>query len=205
MRPQSAKAKGRRLQVFVATQIRLAFGLHEDDIRSISSGANGEDVLMSAAARRCVPFSFECKNQERVNIWDAWAQAQSNAGVHSPAVVIKKNHSDVLCTVRWRDFLDLVRRAHGAPPPSTRPPHDSEMDEVGAAGEVSGAGEASERAEAGASARTSSPVSLRAVDAPPELAPAALAGWLRRLATEIESKGHSNETASAQIDEAIKD
>ena len=42
---------------------------------------------MSAAARRLIPFSFEAKNQERVNVWDAHAQCRSNCGAHAPAVV----------------------------------------------------------------------------------------------------------------------
>ena len=79
MRPSSAKAKGRRLQQQVAADLCEAMGLQEDDVRSCAMGANGEDVQLSVAAREKVPWSIECKNQERLNLWSAFAQAESNA------------------------------------------------------------------------------------------------------------------------------
>lgn len=109
MRPQSAKAKGRRLQQKVAYDIQTTFDLSEDDVRSTSMGANGEDVLLSATARERFPFSLECKNTERINIWESWSQTKSNAKTHTPALVIHKNNSETLCVLRWETFLDLVR------------------------------------------------------------------------------------------------
>ena len=32
-------------------------------------GAN-EDLIMARAAREKFPFSIECKNQEKLNVWD---------------------------------------------------------------------------------------------------------------------------------------
>ena len=52
MKPSSCKAKGRRLQQRVAQSIRDAFaGLAEEDVRSTSMGAGGEDVQLSSQAR----------------------------------------------------------------------------------------------------------------------------------------------------------
>ena len=91
MRPQSAKSKGRRLQQKIVADLYETFsGLGDGDIRSTSMGAGGEDVLLSAAARKLIPFSFEAKNQERVNMWEAYNQCKANCGVHAPAVVLKK-------------------------------------------------------------------------------------------------------------------
>ena len=112
MKPQSCKAKGRRLQQFIVERLlALHPELQEDDIRSTSMGANGEDVLLSSAARRLIPFSFEAKNQERLNIWSALDQAQSNApsGVNL-AVVIKKNKTNPHVVLTWECFEKLIQR-----------------------------------------------------------------------------------------------
>lgn len=114
MRPQSAKSKGRRLQQQVAEEVRRAFSLEPDDVRSTSMGAAGEDVQLSPAARACFPFSLECKNVERLNVWSAWEQARANAKGHTPALVIKKNRTEALCVLPWAAFLELARNTpHG--------------------------------------------------------------------------------------------
>ena len=110
MRPQSAKSKGRRLQQKIVADLYETFPeLGDGDIRSTSMGAGGEDILLSAAARKLIPFSFEAKNQERVNIWEAYTQCKANCGKHAPAVVIKKNNFDMLCLVQWTTFLNLLK------------------------------------------------------------------------------------------------
>ena len=43
--------------------------LEPDDVRSITMGDSGEDILLSPKSRRLFPFSVECKNQEKLNIW----------------------------------------------------------------------------------------------------------------------------------------
>lgn len=108
MKPSSAKAKGRRLQQHVRDRIREVFGLGEDDVLSRSTSAGGEDVVLSPAARERVPFSIECKNTERLQIWKAWEQAKANAGDYEPMVVVSRNRSDVLAVVSLEKLLDLL-------------------------------------------------------------------------------------------------
>lgn len=96
MRPQSAKAKGRRLQQEVRDAILGAFpSLEPDDVRSTSMGASGADVLLSPAARKLFPFYVEAKNRETINIWKALEQADAGALVTAtaPLVVFRRNHS----------------------------------------------------------------------------------------------------------------
>ena len=109
MRPQSAKAKGRRLQQAVVEALLDAFPhLTEDDVRSTPMGAHGEDVQLSPAARAAVPFSFECKNCERVNVWDALGQAAANArGRGTPALVLKRNRREPHVALPLAAFVDL--------------------------------------------------------------------------------------------------
>lgn len=113
MRPQSAKAKGRRLQQIVAKDLLDQFPqLKPDDIRSTSMGAGGEDVLLSPAARQLIPYSFEAKNQERVNVWAALQQAALNTPAgNCPAVVIKKNNQDPHVILPWKHFVHMLGSA----------------------------------------------------------------------------------------------
>ncbi len=125
MRPQSAKAKGRRLQQWVRDKLlEYCPSLRPDDIRSTSMGAGGEDVQLSTAARLVYPYSIECKNTQTLNIWKALSQAEENATpieytdgrcemtiVPSvPLVVFKRNHSKVYVALEFEEFLKLTRR-----------------------------------------------------------------------------------------------
>lgn len=110
MKTQSAKAKGRRLQQIIASDLLETFPhLSAADIRSTSMGASGEDIQMSALARETIPFSFEAKNQERINIWGSIEQAKKNtpANCH-PVVVFKKNNEKPYVAVDWKVFLQLI-------------------------------------------------------------------------------------------------
>lgn len=107
MKTQVAKAKGRRLQQKVAKMIIDAFHLEVDDITSRSMGSGGEDLLMSPNARRLFDVSVECKNTERLNIWNAIEQAESNAGDHIPLVVFSRNRSKVYVVVEFGHLLNL--------------------------------------------------------------------------------------------------
>ena len=42
-------------------------------------GAGGEDLIMARDARQKFPFSIECKNQEKLNVYDDYAQAEANS------------------------------------------------------------------------------------------------------------------------------
>lgn len=113
MRIQSCKQKGRLLQQKVAHDIVETFSeLSSDDVRSTSMGANGEDVMLSALAKRVFPYSIECKNQERLNIWAALDQCISNAETRTPLVVIKKNRHRPFVVVPWEIFLKLTFHHH---------------------------------------------------------------------------------------------
>jgi len=110
MRVQSAKAKGRRLQQWVRDKLIEMLEVHPEDIESRSMGAGGEDLIMARAARLKFPHSIECKNVEKLNIWEAYEQAIANSGDYEPLVVIKKNGKKPLAVVRRRVFHQFIRR-----------------------------------------------------------------------------------------------
>jgi hypothetical protein len=107
MRPQSAKAKGRRLQQWVREQLIESLGIHPEDIESRSMGAGGEDLIMARAARSKFPHSIECKNVEKLNVWDAYEQASANCGDYEPIVVMKKNGKKPLIVVDAEYYIGL--------------------------------------------------------------------------------------------------
>ena len=121
MRPQSAKSKGRKLQQLVCRHIVEAFSddLTEDDVRSTSMGAGGEDVLLSPRAQQLVPFSFEAKCCERVNVWSALEQAAANCPPdRTPCVVIKKNRTAPHAIIPLEVFVSMLSSARARPRPA---------------------------------------------------------------------------------------
>ena len=107
MKTQSAKAKGRRFQQWVRDKLIESLGIHPEDIESRSMGAGGEDLIMARAAREKFPYSIECKNVEKLNVWEAYEQAKSNCGDYEPIVVMKKNGKTPLVVIDAEYFVQL--------------------------------------------------------------------------------------------------
>ena len=107
MKVQSAKAKGRNLQKWTRERLIEELEIDVEDIESRSMGASGEDLIMARAARKKFPYSIECKNQERVNVWESYKQALENSGDYEPIVVIKKNHHKPLVVIDAEAFIKM--------------------------------------------------------------------------------------------------
>ena len=110
--PRSSKAKGRRLQNMVRDKLRVAFAEHleDDDIKSQIMGVNGEDIVLSPAARKLIPYSIECKNVERLNVWQCLQQAEDNTHeTCSPALVIKKNQINPYIIIPLDLWINLIQ------------------------------------------------------------------------------------------------
>ena len=109
MKTRSAKNKGKRLQNDVRDLILETFTeLEPDDVRSTTMGDSGEDILLSPAARKLFPFATECKNQERLNIWESLEQAEDNAGKHMPLLIFKRNRSKTYISMEINDLMRLL-------------------------------------------------------------------------------------------------
>jgi hypothetical protein len=117
MTAKASKAKGRRLQNYVRDKLREVFikdwkklpSLEEDDIKSQTMGMTGEDIVMSPAAKRLIPYSFECKNVEKLNVWNALEQAESNCEGRTPVLVFKRNRSKVYVAIEFDSWLDTIK------------------------------------------------------------------------------------------------
>ena len=117
MNVKSSKAKGRRLQNFVRDKLRQIFikewtkmpRLEEDDIKSQTMGMGGEDIVMSPAAKKIIPYSFECKNVEKLNVWNALEQAETNCEGRTPVLVFKRNHSKTYIAIELDSWLETIK------------------------------------------------------------------------------------------------
>jgi len=112
MKPQSCKAKGRNLQQWVRERLIEELSVDPEDIESRSMGAGGEDLIMAKAARKKFPFSIECKNVEKLNVWEAYEQAKQNSKNYEPVVVMKKNYKKPLVVIDAEYFISLFKETN---------------------------------------------------------------------------------------------
>ena len=110
MKTSSGKAKGRRLQNKIRDLLLEHFSdkLEPDDVKVAIMGESGEDIKLSPAARKLIPYSFECKNQEKLNIWSSLEQAEENSGDYPPVLIFKRNRSKTYVTIELEEFMKLI-------------------------------------------------------------------------------------------------
>lgn len=109
MKPSSAKQKGRLLQQYVRDLLLKSFpSLASDDIRSTSMGAGGEDIQLSSAARKMVPYQIECKSKAASQIHTYYEQAKMH-GDYEPLVIVKKNRDVILAIVSLDHLIKLIQ------------------------------------------------------------------------------------------------
>lgn len=106
MKPASIHAKGKRLENKIASLWRSKIGGLA--MRTPGSG-NGtkfkEDVYTQY-------YSIECKNQEKVKLWEWWEQTVSEKHLAKPPVLaVSGNFRPILVVMSVDDWLDLVHEA----------------------------------------------------------------------------------------------
>lgn len=113
MKTSSAKNKGRKLQKHLRELLIDVLGINEDDVLSRPMGSQGEDLILSPKAREKFPFSPECKNREKVNVWESFKQADDNApeGIEG-LLVLKRNNSEVFAMLRLTALVELIDAAN---------------------------------------------------------------------------------------------
>ena len=111
MKTKSLKQKGRVLQNYVRDKlIEILHNVDENDVQSRIMGCAGEDIILSTKAREQFPFSTECKNSEKLNIWRAWKQCTDNANGYMPIAFIKRNNIKPLAVIDAEFFFELYRQ-----------------------------------------------------------------------------------------------
>lgn len=98
-------AKGKRLENQIAGLMRSK--LKDMAIRQSGSGSGARkgDIYNRY-------FSLECKNQEKVKLWEWWDQTKSQVQFNKPAALaISGNYRPILIVMEINDWLDLVKEA----------------------------------------------------------------------------------------------
>lgn len=84
--------------------------LAQDDITSRGMGQQGEDVILTAAARNLFgQLKIECKNTEKLNVPGVFFEHREKYPKSVPVLVHKRNRSDALVTMELTQFLRLLR------------------------------------------------------------------------------------------------
>lgn len=114
IKPSSAKAKGRKLQQWVAKQISKITGLpHGKDevIESREMGQTGVDIKLYGTAKEKFPFSVECKWQETWKLPSFIKDAKDNQIEGTDWLLfMTKNRYDVVVVMDANAFLDLYEQ-----------------------------------------------------------------------------------------------
>ena len=113
MKSRSARHKGRRLQKTVRQAILQQFSaLADDDVKVAYRSEPGSDIQLSPLARQAFPYSVECKNVERLNIWSALSQAERNAREGTTALLVfSRNRTEPYVAMPLTEFMQLLTRA----------------------------------------------------------------------------------------------
>lgn len=111
MRSSSRKQKGRRLSQIVADLVMNMVDGNPGDVTVTPSGVNGPDVQLSPYAKRRFPFAIECKNQEKLAIWQALAQCEDNAKKFGgiPMLVFGRNRTQPYVCIPLADLPKIYQ------------------------------------------------------------------------------------------------
>ena len=109
MRPQSAKAKGRRGQQRVRDAILMKFpDLEPGDVRSTGMGQSGNDIQLSPAAQKKFPFAIEVKTLAAFAGYKHLEQANAGKDPNMiPIAVVKANHKQPMVLMYLDDFMEV--------------------------------------------------------------------------------------------------
>ena len=104
----NANKKGKRFELQVAKYLSREF---ETEIRR-TPNSGGLSIKGDIMATQGIlsEFNWECKNQEKLNIWKALEQSTNDCiGSHKqPLVVFTKNFEKDYCALRLEDFVQLL-------------------------------------------------------------------------------------------------
>lgn len=110
MKASSAKAKGRRCAQELKDLILRYLGtkIEDEDITVTPSGVTGPDLILSPLAKKFLPIAVECKNVEKLNIWAAMEQAETEARVGLPVLFFRRNRSKMYACIEAEHLIKLL-------------------------------------------------------------------------------------------------
>jgi hypothetical protein len=109
MKARSRKEKGSRLELKVAKALRNS-GL---DPRASRMPLSGASWSLPSDIHTSLPISIECKNAERIRLWEWWDQCRNQKiGNRMPVLAISSNFRPILMAVDLDDFINLLKMAY---------------------------------------------------------------------------------------------
>ena len=106
----NANQKGKRFERDVAKILNKKF---ETNVRRtpMSGGMSIKgDIIDINPDSVLFDYHFECKNQEKLNIWKALAQARADKPIRKiPLVVFTKNHERDYVALELEDFMNILK------------------------------------------------------------------------------------------------
>lgn len=112
IKPRSRKNKGARFQKYVAQKLSDLLGVpleKDGDLDTRLMGDSGSDIILRGEAKKFYFDGIECKNQERLQIWQALEQAAEYG--KRPLLFFKRNHSKTYVVMEDKDFYKLYNAA----------------------------------------------------------------------------------------------
>ena len=104
----NANQKGKRFELKIAKDLAKKF---DSNIRRTpnSGGLSIKGDIMTTTGILS-EYSWECKNQEKLNIWKALQQSQGDARgtLKIPLVVFTKNFESDYVALKYDDFVNLL-------------------------------------------------------------------------------------------------
>jgi len=104
----NANQKGKRFELRIAKDLAKRF--QTDIKRTPNSGGLSfkGDILTTSGILS--EYSWECKNQEKLNIWKALEQSEGDARgtLKTPLVVFTKNFEKDYVALQYDDFVNLL-------------------------------------------------------------------------------------------------
>ncbi len=104
----NANQKGKRFELRIAKDLAKRF--KTDIKRTPNSGGLSfkGDILTTSGILS--EYSWECKNQEKLNIWKALQQSEGDARgtLKTPVVVFTKNFENDYIALKYDDFVNIL-------------------------------------------------------------------------------------------------
>ena len=104
----NSNQKGKRFELRIAKDLAKRF--KTDIKRTPNSGGLSfkGDILTTSGILS--EYSWECKNQEKLNIWKALEQSKGDARgtLKTPVVVFTKNFEDDYIALKYDDFVNIL-------------------------------------------------------------------------------------------------
>jgi len=105
----NSNKKGKRFERDVAKQLNKVFNTNVSRTPQSGGMSIKGDIIDINPDSILFDYHWECKNQEKLNIWKALAQARADRPMgKTPVVVFTKNFEKDYACLEFEDFMNLL-------------------------------------------------------------------------------------------------